>query len=86
MKSEQIKEIADRAAEQLVARGHRRASTSKQIRETEAESTAFVVCHAVGLETGSAASDYIQLWNGDVRILPKASVTSSMALRRCSAR
>jgi hypothetical protein len=32
--------------------------TSRRIRETEAEATAFVVCHAIGLETGSAASDY----------------------------
>ena len=33
--------------------------TSRRIRETEAEATAFVVCHAIGLETGSAASDYV---------------------------
>lgn len=26
---------------------------------------AFVVCHAVGLNTNSANSDYIQLYNGD---------------------
>ncbi len=39
------------------------------VRETEAEATAFVVYQAVGLETGSAASDYVQLWNGDVEVL-----------------
>ena len=37
---------------------------SKTVRETEAEAVAFVVCQAVGLEVGSAASDYIQLYQG----------------------
>jgi hypothetical protein len=40
-----------------------------QVRETEAEATAFVVCHAIGLETGSAACDYILLRNGDAQLL-----------------
>ena len=30
---------------------------------------AFVVCHAVGLNTNSASSDYIQLYNGDKKTL-----------------
>jgi hypothetical protein len=34
--------------------------------------TAFVVCHAIGLETGSAASDYIHLWNGDAQLLTES--------------
>ncbi len=38
----------------------------------EAEATAFVVCHAVGLETGTAACDYIQLWNGDAQLLAES--------------
>ena len=37
---------------------------SKTVRETEAEAVAFVVCQAAGLEVGSAASDYIQLYQG----------------------
>jgi len=37
----------------------------RRIRETEAEAVAFVVCQAVGLETRTAASDYIQLYRGD---------------------
>ena len=36
----------------------------KTIRETEAEAVAFAVCQAVGLDTNSAASDYIQLYDG----------------------
>lgn len=42
---------------------------SKRVRETEAEAVAFVVCSAIGLETGTAASDYIQLYQGDGKTL-----------------
>ncbi|MFH1373236.1 MAG: ArdC family protein [bacterium] len=38
---------------------------SKTVRETEAEAVAFVVCHAIGFDAGTACSDYIQLYNGD---------------------
>lgn len=41
----------------------------KKVRETEAEAVAFVVCHATGLDTNSASSDYIQLYNGDKETL-----------------
>ena len=37
---------------------------NKTVRETEAEAVAFAVCQAVGLDTNSAASDYIQLYDG----------------------
>jgi antirestriction protein ArdC len=37
---------------------------SRKVRETEAEAVAFVVSQAVGLECGTAASDYIQLYDG----------------------
>jgi antirestriction protein ArdC len=47
----------------------RRAATSKTVRETEAEAVAYVVCQAIGLETGTAAADYIQLYRGDARVL-----------------
>ncbi|MGB8324446.1 MAG: hypothetical protein WCE52_15920 [Candidatus Acidiferrum sp.] len=35
--------------------GERRADTNKRIRETEAESVAYVVCSAVGLDPGTLA-------------------------------
>jgi len=41
----------------------------KKVRETEAEAVAFVVCHGIGLDTNSASSDYIQLYNGDKKTL-----------------
>ena len=56
-------------AHELLHWGDRRESTTKVIRETEAESVAFVVCRAVGLECSTKASDYIQLWSGDEKVL-----------------
>jgi antirestriction protein ArdC len=56
-------------AHERLHRTERRASTTKRIRETEAEAVAFVVCQAIGLETGTASADYISLWNGDAAVL-----------------
>lgn len=41
----------------------------KTVRETEAEAVAFIVTEGVGLTTGTAASDYIQLYCSDVDTL-----------------
>ena len=70
--AEEFSTLAHELAHELLHRGDRRRNTSMRVRETEAEATAFVVCHAVGLETGSAASDYIQLWKGDVQVLTES--------------
>jgi len=51
------------------------------VRETEAEAVAFVVSHAIGLDTGSAASDYIQLYSGDKDTL----IASLEAIRHTAA-
>ena len=45
---------------------------SKTVCETEAEAVAFVVSHAIGLDTGTASSDYIQLYNGDQNTLSQS--------------
>jgi hypothetical protein len=42
------------------------------VRETEAEAVAFVVCHALGLETGTGSSDYIRLYQGDANLLKES--------------
>jgi antirestriction protein ArdC len=70
--AEEFSTLAHELAHELLHRGDRRAETTKRVRETEAEATAFVVCQAVGLETASAASDYIQLWNGNVEVLTES--------------
>jgi antirestriction protein ArdC len=45
----------------------------RRVRELEAEATAFVICEGVGLTAEAAASDYIQLYQGDAE-----SLTSSL--------
>jgi antirestriction protein ArdC len=57
--------LAHEVAHELLHRGDRRQETTHAIRETEAEAVAFVVCSAIGLETNTASSDYIQLHHGD---------------------
>ena len=49
--------------------GDRRAGTDKRIRETEAESVAYVVCSAIGINPGTACRDYIGLYGGDANLL-----------------
>lgn len=41
----------------------------KTVRETEAEAVAFVVCSAIGLATGTAASDSAKRYQGDEKTL-----------------
>ncbi len=70
--AEEFSTLAHELAHELLHRSDRREKTSRRIRETEAEATAFVVCHAIRLETGSAACDYIQLWRGDAQLLTES--------------
>jgi antirestriction protein ArdC len=67
--AEEFSTLTHELAHELLHRRQRRSATSKRIRETEAEATAFVVTSAIGLETGSASSDYIQIWSGDAAVL-----------------
>ena len=67
--AEEFSTLTHEIAHEMLHRGDRRTLTTKQVRETEAEAVAFVVCQAVGLETGTASADYIQLWHGDANLL-----------------
>jgi N-terminal domain of anti-restriction factor ArdC len=67
--AEEFATLAHEVAHEMMHRDERRSSTSKRIRETEAEAVAFVVCHTIGLETGSASQDYIQLYECDAKLL-----------------
>jgi antirestriction protein ArdC len=49
--------------------GERRTGTTKRIRETEAESVAYVVSTAIGLAPGTSSTDYIGLYGGDSKLL-----------------
>src|SRR5437764_6391043 len=67
--AEEVSTLVHEMAHEMLHRSERRTLTTKQVRETEAEAVAFVVCQSIGLETGSASADYIQLWNGDAKLL-----------------
>jgi antirestriction protein ArdC len=67
--AEEFSTLVHEIGHEMLHRGERRTLTTKSVRETEAEAVAFVVCQAIGLETGSSASDYIQIWDGDANLL-----------------
>lgn len=60
--------IVHELAHELLHRGDQRPA-SKIVRETEAEAVAFVVCQTIGLDASTAASDYIQLYDGKTETL-----------------
>src|SRR5262249_30260845 len=66
--AEEFSTLAHELAHELL---HRDKGTrpSKTVRETEAEAVAFVVCKAAGLETGTAAADYVHLYDGNAEVL-----------------
>ncbi|GFO81041.1 MAG: hypothetical protein A49_06680 [Methyloceanibacter sp.] len=47
----------------------RRLLPSKRVLETEAEAVASIVAQAIGLNTGTSATDYIQMYDGDKETL-----------------
>jgi Zn-dependent peptidase ImmA (M78 family) len=53
--AEEFPTLPHELAHEMMHRDGRSGKTSKRIRETEAEAVAFVACHGIGLETGSAA-------------------------------
>jgi len=66
--AEEFSVLAHEFAHEMLHQGEDR-PVSKTVRETEAEAVAFVACQAIGLESGSAASDYIQLYDGKAETL-----------------
>ncbi len=67
--AEEFCTLVHEIAHEMLHRGDRRTLTTKQVRETEAEAVAFVVCQSVGLQNGTSSQDYIQLWHGDASLL-----------------
>jgi hypothetical protein len=56
----------------MLHKAERRTATTKTVRETEAEAVAFVVGKAIGLITGTASADYIQLYHGNASLLAES--------------
>jgi hypothetical protein len=67
--AEEFSTLVHEIARAMLHRGERRTLTTKQVRETEAEGVAFVVCQFIGLQTGTTSADYIRLWHGDGKLL-----------------
>ena len=67
--AEEFSTLVHEIGHEMLHRGERRTLTTKSVRETEAEAVSFVVCQAIGLENGTSAADYIQVWHGDASLL-----------------
>jgi hypothetical protein len=68
-KAEEFSTLVHELAHEMLHKADRRTTTTNVLRETEAEAIAFVVSKAVGLETGTASADYIQLYHGNASLL-----------------
>jgi len=69
---EELSVLAHEVTHEVLHANRNNMPKDKKVRETEAEAVAFVVCHGIGLDTNSASSDYIQLYNGDKETLVKS--------------
>jgi hypothetical protein len=57
--AEEFSTLVHEIAHEMLHRGDRRTLTTKQVRDTEAEAVAFVVCQSVGLQNGTSSQDYV---------------------------
>jgi antirestriction protein ArdC len=68
-KAETFATLVHELGHEMLHKSERRTTTTKVVRETEAEAIAFVVGKAVGLEAGTASADYINLYHGNASLL-----------------
>ena len=71
-KAEEFSTFVHELAHEMLHKAERRTATTKTVHETEAEAIAFVIGNAVGLETGTASADYIQLYHGNASLLAES--------------
>jgi hypothetical protein len=70
--SEEFSTLVHELAHEMLHKAERRTATTKTVRETEAEAIAFVVSQAIGLDSGHASADYIQLYHGNAALLAES--------------
>jgi hypothetical protein len=70
--AEEFTTLVHETAHELLHKAERRTMTTKTVRETEAEAVAFIVGQAIGLEMGTASSDYIQMYAGNAALLAES--------------
>ncbi|QHN03089.1 DUF1738 domain-containing protein [Granulicella sp. WH15] len=71
-KAEEFSTLVHELAHEMLHKADRRTTTTKVVKETEAEAVAFVVGKAVGLKVGTASADYIQLYHGNASLLAES--------------
>ena len=71
-KADEFSTLVHELTHEMLHKADRRTTTTKTVRETEAEAIAFVVGKAVGLQTGTASADYIQLYHGNASLLAES--------------
>ena len=67
--AETFSTLVHELAHELLHHGEGAVRGDKSTRELEAEAVAHTVCNAVGLQVGTACSDYIQSYGGDAKQL-----------------
>ena len=70
--AEEFSTLVHELAHEMLHKAERRTATTRTVRETEAEAIAFVVGTSIGLETGHASADYIQLYHGNAALLAES--------------
>jgi len=70
--AEEFTTLVHETAHELLHKTERRTITTVTVRETEAEAVAFIVGQCVGLDMGTASSDYIQMFAGSAALLAES--------------
>jgi hypothetical protein len=70
--AEEFSTLVHELSHALLGHVARRITTTKTVRETEAEAIAFVVGTTIGLNTGNASASYIQLYHGNAALLAES--------------
>ena len=71
-KPEEFSTLVHELAHLMLKHCERRTEITKTVRETEAESIAFVVGKSIGLKTSTASADYISLYHGNAALLAES--------------
>ncbi len=70
--AEEFSTLVHELAHEMLHKADRRTTTTKVVKETEAEAIAFIVGKAVGLKSGTASADYIHLYHGNASLLAES--------------
>ena len=70
--AEEFSTLVHELAHEMLHKAERRTTTTKIVKETEAEAVAFVVGKAIGLTVGTASADYIHLYHGNASLLAES--------------